>query len=89
MGRFMRCSHCGELLTEKDLYCPNCGRKAVTMPDNSIALQFYWFLLGALLDIFTLLIYVFYRRVNKKNTSAMLLGLITLFVLYFIYEKMF
>ena len=89
MGRFMRCSHCGELLTEKDLYCPNCGRKAVTMPGNSIALQFYWFLLGALLNIFTLLIYVFYRRVNKKNTSAMLLWLITLFVLYFIYEKLF
>ncbi len=89
MGCFLGCSHCGELLTEKDLYCPNCGRKAVTMPGNSIALQFYWFLLCALLNIFTLLIYVFYRRINKKNASAMLLGLITLFVLYFIYEKLF
>lgn len=75
----MRCKHCGALI-EDGKYCTNCGVKETGIADNTIANYFYWFVLGALLNIFSILLYVLIKKNRNKEATAVLLGMVFLFV---------
>lgn len=83
----MRCKHCGALI-EDGKYCTNCGVKEAGIADNTIADYFYWFVLGALLNVFSIILYAYIRKKNDKKAAAVLLGMIFLFV-WFGLSKLF
>lgn len=82
----MRCKHCGHKHNLEDTYCRGCGFLSAPIEDKSIADYAIWFVLGAILNLFTLIIYVIIRRKNPQIALSMLLGMISLFSWYGITE---
>lgn len=78
----MRCKHCGSLYIKGDTYCRGCGFLSEPIEDKSIADFTLWFLLGAILNIFTIVLYALYKNKKPKIATAMLLGCISLFLWY-------
>ncbi len=81
-----RCSHCGYIHTKEDTYCPGCGLLADPIEDKSIADHIIWFVLGAILNLFTVLIYALYFKKEPKKALAMLLGMFSIFTWYGLVE---
>lgn len=81
-----RCKYCGYIHTKGDTYCPGCGLLTDAIEDKSIANYVLWFILGAVLNLFTIIIYALYYKKEQKKAFAMLLGMISLFSWYGIIE---
>jgi hypothetical protein len=78
----MRCAHCGELLHENLPYCSHCGENAKPLADKTIADYFLWFVLGAFLNLFSIVLYAILYKGNPKKALAVLFGMFTLFLWY-------
>lgn len=82
----MRCKHCGHVHTKGDTYCRGCGFLSEPIVDKSIADYALWFVLGAILNLFTVIIYALLRKEKPQIALSMLLGMISLFSYYGIIE---
>jgi hypothetical protein len=82
----MRCKYCGHVYTQGDTYCSGCGHLSSPVEDKSIADYAHWFVIGAILNLFTLLIYVIIRNKKPQIALSMLLGMFALFSWYEITE---
>ena len=82
----MRCKHCGQLHTHDDTFCRGCGLLSEPVEDKSIADFALWFILGAIINIFTIILYALYFNKKPRIATAMLLGMISLFMWYGIVE---
>jgi hypothetical protein len=81
-----RCKYCGHIHIENNTYCPGCGLFSDPIEDKSIADDAFWFVLGALLNIFTVVLYALMIKKKPKKAFAMILGLISLMSWYFLIE---
>ena len=80
----MRCKNCRHVHVEGDTYCRGCGFIAEPIEDKSIADYALWFVLGAILNVFTIIIYAIYFMKDKIIALSSLYGIMTLFAFYFI-----
>lgn len=65
----MRCKHCGHLVVKEKTYCRGCGFLAEPIEDKSIADYALWIVLGAILNIFTIILYAY--LIKKEPIKAL------------------
>lgn len=81
-----RCKYCGHILIPNELHCRGCGYYSEPIEDKSLADYALWLVIGAILNIFTIVLYVIIKNKKPKEALSALLGMILLFVNYGIFE---
>ena len=82
----MRCKHCGHLVVKEEAYCRGCGFLAEPIEDKSIADYALWIVLGAILNIFTIILYAYLFKKEPIKALSSLFGMFSLFIFYFVSE---
>lgn len=81
-----RCKYCGHISIPNELHCRGCGYYSEPIEDKSLADYALWLVIGAILNIFTIVLYVIIKNKKPKEALSALLGMILLFVNYGIIE---
>lgn len=81
-----RCKYCGHVTIPNELHCRGCGYYSEPIEDKSLADYAIWLVIGAFLNIFTIILCALIKTKKPKEALSALLGMFFLFFSYGIIE---